>query len=682
MTGFGYGFKAGKRRPQEMNSSPLGASLAPSANWDGSAGSGFTQAPTDPVRITAKPAIRPLVVPCQTFTNSLTFGVAAFANDNGTLIGGVDRVRFYFEGATTDVVEPSLQIFTREDGSSYTLLGYWITLRKPSSTSGEAQLYAEAIPADATMQRRVIGPYSFFPEQALHDFSVTIAASQPEVAGSQYQSLNAALSFLKSVSAQCPLVTFTESTTVASPVTAQLYSGGKGWCTITHAPGVTVTFANNSLVNGTVSRFRFRYDRLRFKGSGIVMDFRNIAEFRLETGAPYWLDGVQITNSDPAGNQALFAKGTRPLAYLFSQPSWFTDCTGEHLPNMFGPAAKLVRGCIVEDGYSDLANSAECIAAVTVNGWDSEWWNGGVDAMTLTYDSGAGNGSAASVEQTGGVNSNRTWAFRVDGSVVATFTMLFDWQQLGGNQYNVSDLVSFVNGTLNGIDPGFSASLLDDTRAGKRLGYEPAGGQGKSFPELDITDVIRTFRTDFDIHPDFYQKPSGADIENLVIVQNTIRDWNGQIVFMGATSGDQLRDAYVLNNICDGGTEPYLTQFGPLDASNVVYAHNSWIDQVVTLDSDSFDGYSLFANNIAPSILGIRDNAMVKNNHVEADGLTPTGSIGTTSGGSDANLYVDAVNGDYGPSGALLANPKPAILQFDISGEERAENGPVGANFA
>ena len=48
------------------------------------AASGFASLPSDPVRITAKPAARLLIPPGQYFTRKLNVGVAAAANDGGT----------------------------------------------------------------------------------------------------------------------------------------------------------------------------------------------------------------------------------------------------------------------------------------------------------------------------------------------------------------------------------------------------------------------------------------------------------------------------------------------------------------------------------------------------------------------------------------------------------------------
>ena len=60
--------------------------LWPAQGWTGTAGSGFASAPTDPVRLTAKPAMRLIVPPNQAYTDSVLVGVSAFANDGGSML--------------------------------------------------------------------------------------------------------------------------------------------------------------------------------------------------------------------------------------------------------------------------------------------------------------------------------------------------------------------------------------------------------------------------------------------------------------------------------------------------------------------------------------------------------------------------------------------------------------------
>ena len=134
---FGFGHNSGRNWSQIIGGVGVSSlpQIRPSAAWDGSPATRFSVVPSDPSRTTAKPAVRLIEPPNQFYTNKLVIGAMAFANDGGTLIGGIDRVRFHYEGTTLDVIEPSLRSLTHADGSTYSCLGYWVELGKPPIAS-------------------------------------------------------------------------------------------------------------------------------------------------------------------------------------------------------------------------------------------------------------------------------------------------------------------------------------------------------------------------------------------------------------------------------------------------------------------------------------------------------------------------------------------------------------------
>ncbi|MDP2130302.1 MAG: hypothetical protein U0975_08815 [Erythrobacter sp.] len=79
--------------PPNVETPPL---IAPAGAWTGTAASGFTTIPTEPVRTTAKPALRLITPPSQWFTDTLDVGVMAAANDGGSLFNtlGIADVTF------------------------------------------------------------------------------------------------------------------------------------------------------------------------------------------------------------------------------------------------------------------------------------------------------------------------------------------------------------------------------------------------------------------------------------------------------------------------------------------------------------------------------------------------------------------------------------------------------------
>jgi len=653
--------------------------LPPAEAWNGIAGTGFTVVPTDPTRTTAKPMVQLVTTPLQRFTDTVLVGVQAFANNGGTLIGGIDRVRFHFEGNSVDVIAPSFRTIIDANGVNRTYWGYWIELKR-GSVNGTARLYVEAIPADATMQRRVIGPFTYFPQASAYSMEIEVAPTPAEVPGSRYKTLSAALTYLRSNNISGARVTFTENT-VTEPYTASVgYTGSASWTTITTAPGVTATFSKASFDPNTAA-MRMRFDRLHFKGSGIVLDFKNMLYVNIESTGPYWLDGIRVTNSDPAGPLALWAKGPRSRSDLFSQSNYYTEVDADYGWCLF-LAAQLIRGGVVREAVNDLTNNSRITTGLTVeDGDNTTFWNVAPGpAMSIRYDTGPGNGSAATVQRSSATNP--VFTFRVDGATVGTFTMLDSPLSYLTNQYNVSDLVDYINGPLKAIDPGFSATLIDNTRKGS--GLTLTTGSATSFAQQTLTDTTLELVCRFDLHTDFFVMgqtlPAGDPLaENIICSFNTVRNFAGQLIHMGGTSAavSTGRDVAIVGNIFDGlddGNNRF-SQVRDRTVSHIVIAHNTWNEQPFSMGvSDSvWEGtYSLIANNCAPGLLGTAGTTTVKNNHVQAagsqsgSGSTIADGVNDTLGGTTASIFVDAAAGDFRPAGQLLLNLKEPVLSLEV----------------
>ena len=277
MSRLGIGLSARHQRPQSVAMAAAALPLLlPSAEWTGAPGSGFASVPADPVRTTAKPAIRLLVPPHQRFTDLLTVGVMAMANDQGTLIGGIDRVRFHFEGRSLDVVAPRFHVIEDANGIARRYWGYWINLARPTGFAGEARLYVEAIPADATMQRRVIGPYNFLPRTTLYDGRVTVDPDAPAVPGSNYHTVGAAIGYHRASANDATLITVTKPLVedIDNTTTTGAVYVGKGYCTITAT--APVVFAKSGFSGDVASQCRLGINRLHFKGRNITFDMQFI----------------------------------------------------------------------------------------------------------------------------------------------------------------------------------------------------------------------------------------------------------------------------------------------------------------------------------------------------------------------------------------------------------------------
>jgi hypothetical protein len=244
-------------------------SLSPGASWNGTINSGYAgNPPTAVARSTAKPVCNWNEVPMQVFTADYNVGVVAFAK------GGIQKVRFYCEGNTVDVTDWALNSRTGK-------YEYFCTLTYADfSGDGDINLYAEAYPNDTGMQKRLIGPFRLRRSATTYDATLTIAPSQSEIVGSRYTSIKNALTYCNTVPKKArPLITIMESGTYDAAAQGSAFTAlATGWATITTDTGVTATIRP-----GTYGLLRPKYDGVRYKGSGIIIDLGGITQVYGET---------------------------------------------------------------------------------------------------------------------------------------------------------------------------------------------------------------------------------------------------------------------------------------------------------------------------------------------------------------------------------------------------------------
>lgn len=674
-------------------------SLTPSDDWDGSTGSGFdgsyAATPVDPTRTTAKPAIRPIVVPYQYFTDSLWFGVQAWANNGPTLIGGISKVRFYFEGSYVDVTSPTFRTLTHADGSEYQCLGYWVKLLKPAGTAGDAYLYAEAFPADVTQQNRVIGPYQFSPVATLHDYSVTVTPSEAESAGVNYQTVVAALAYMRSVAADNGLITITE--TLSEDITeAGATHTPNGYITITAT--APVTFEKTSYTTDVAAQISMKTAKLCFRGSNITFDMAYVsAIYRPGTGGDggeYWLDGCNFTNS--IGRYSLWRKTQRPYGFLVEGRPWFTGVSFENNDDMTN-LAELVLGCQATNCYNDFSGDGRCVIYNRIDDLDStDGWLVDVAALDVTYTGGEATATFASAGTTT-KTFTAVWGANSDSFVCGRAETYYTFANGGsydatvdGQGYNVQDVADWLNSL-----PGWSATVLDDTRVGQSLGLGYPD-KNSAFAAQNVKGVTLNLFTVIDLHGDFYQLRSNAFSENCIIGFNYGFDQRGQIHFISAVgAGTAARDFFILcnahsNKVTDSpsgyaGYEGVGSAFSRHPQSNVNYIHNSMPTQRVRMDTAAgatFDAYCLIANNCLMDLYwdGAPDADLVMvNNVIDGDRSAPSGATGTLLAGDYTSKHDDALTGDFTPAGELLANLKAPVVVFDLNGDRFAASSPVGA---
>ena len=630
-------------RPRRRTANFRDPRLAPGGDWDGTPGSGFASAPSDPTRTTAKTAVRLVTVPNQRMVITHQVFVSAFAINDGALDGGIDRVRFHLEGNTLEVTEPTLRTFTRADDSEYLAFGYSANIGRASSANGKAHLYVEAIPADATMQSRVIGPFLYSFGDALFDHDVEVAATPDEITGQRYKTLEAAINWLKAQTPDAARIRITEGGTYLVEENSTNHTFDN-WLMIEGAAGVTATLARSSYVGDAANRFFIRSGNVAFRN--LTFDMRYITGIHSVPNTPFWADRCTFTNTDPDQEYAKWRGALRANAFLFETPTYFTDCEIEYLPNVFGTEAELCRGNIARDGYADLAGDAKAMLGNVVRGWDSSAWLLGEDAFSVTYD-----GVEATATLSAPIAQGNTRVLTAEwGANSATLTVgrtEDDWDGTTGNAYWPSDVVDWINDTLAAQDAGWSATLLDDTLAAYYINIDrddpefSGGANGNaSALEVSVKDVTKTIKCNFDIHADGYQDRVGGLSENVIIAGE---DWQiaGQLFFSSSTT--PAHDYAVINNVfrfLDTEAE-YLSPESQLadDAkSHVILAHNSWIDQRLLLrwdDDLTLDAYCLIANNVAEDIVDVGTSTapegVIVGNHLYSG--SPANAANTSTGG-------------------------------------------------
>ena len=669
MAGFGFGFGSvsGARRPLSPNVPPSFPTLAPSEDWNGTAASGFPVLPVDPPRTTAKPALRMVVPPNQAFTDELLVGVVGGANDAGTLMNdmGLAEVTFHFEGGETTVAKPTWQTPptpAAEIGGSAApvrpVFGWWAKL-KHDGRNGVGHLYVTATARDPSMQRRVIGPYTFLPAAARHDLSLEIAPSQPDIAGQRYGNIATALNFVRAGNYQHARLLFTEGGTYAIPGATVYVPQGR----TTIEASVPVTFALTEQTSGSM---RPRHP-LCVRGANITFDTRWMTKGHFDETLDPWLDGVRFVNS--GGRGQLYNKRNSTYQGTVSWGAWLTECSFDEV---YEPCrnASLVRGCELTAIAGDALSGALCVIGNTLSDTDSSDLRAHRDALTIAY---TGSGTATvSLSGSNGKN-NRVMTVKTDGSTLGSFTITNT--NLAGN-YDVADVVAWLNGL-----PQITATLLDDTRFAASLGLQE--GFGASFGDTSIGGAGLTLATSLDIHSDVYA--IGTSAENVIVANNKAHGIVANQSLWINNANNIANDLLFINNAFQGDQSKDSQLAGPI--SHVVIAHCSLASQRLLARYDYasplqvLDAYSLIACTTAPSIedTGTPDPRLtIRDCHVQT-GSGPGLASGTSTGGSETDLFADASSGDFAAAGALLQNLKPSAVPFDVRSVRRSSSAPAGA---
>ena len=711
MPGFGFGFGLTSSKNARGNGggphSPVLPVLQPAEDWDGSPGTGFANAPIDPLRNTAKPAMRLLVPPKQFFTDRCLVGVAAMANDNGSMLNklGLEKVIVHYEGSTAEISAPSSPTFDDANGMPVSYHGWWAELSF-DGREGEAELYFEAVPSDSSMQNRIIGPYTFNPAVQMHDLELHVVPSSPEIAGLQYQTLYGATLYAKQQRMQNPLIVIDEAGIY--DIGDQFYShwGMRGYCNIeASVPDVRI-----GKPGGYVSDVATKLDPnrmpLHIKGGNIALDF---AFMRLETAATvgladHWLDGCDMINRN--GRDGLVRGGPNTdVAYTIRGNPWMTEVNASDV-HFAATGANLARGCLFSRAAQDIVTGGNCIIDCDIQDHSNAEWNTHYPAFTVEY---TGPEPTATLSRSGGTEGhwpsgpggtggqytaswgNSTAVFNVGNGTEDFYT------GTKGDGYWFADVVDWLN-TL----PDWSATLSAEMTAADRRACtgeldgtkgQGFGGGGNSGMPADVKTAALTIYSFFDKHGDFYQHAAGHK-ENVIVANNTLYGADVQAIFLSPINNGSGRDMMFVNNIfmldpTDGAPLIAASQLGRTNVSHghVVIAHNSFVDQELWFRTDNagydIDSYCLVANNVLPSVKWIGGtpdpDLVLADNHLFAGAVDPANATGTTVGGTYATLFEDALAGNFTPAAELLSAEGKPVVKLDNAGSDRGNRSSPGA---
>ena len=649
-------------------SNPPVTDLSPSAAWDGAAGSGFTTTPTDPVRVTAKPAVQLIVPANQRFTDTLIVGVAAFAINGRSLIDGVSKVTFYLEGNTLDVEQPTVQEFTRADGSTYECLGYWVSLKKPEGTAGAADLYVEAVPTDSSMQNRVIGPFAFYPQDTLYDQDVTVGAA------GDYSDLGSAINALKGLAPDNARIQLIDNGDYAIGGGGSTYFGNS-YLVIEPAEGVSARITDPTGPNPGAQGWRPRYDRMWLRD--VTIDMNTIEQIYDEGPSDGGTENHVLERCKFEATRELWFGGVRGVSYMVRGMPEFLECdfTGCY---EVGNNAKTMRGNTGQGNWGDFTSQCPTVLYNDLDDQEFETFAGTIDAVTVNYV-GVGLATLSKTRNSAGPADNRTEDFvmKVDGVQVGTTLQM--WRSaskydLNDGRYWNEDFVAWVNGL-----PDFTATSLLPvlTRQGRPIN-QPGSTSNSDFADLPIGASI-TLVSDFDFHTDGIV--SGG-FENGIHFNNQLTRFDGQGYFLAAN--EDYLDIICANNVFEGlGTLVPFSQVENGDFEHMVIAHNTWSTQILNFGQGgaTYDAYCELSNNVAWNIIGDATGVSADNNHLASDGpqTTASGLTNTVVAGTAATMFVDAAGRDFTPAGELLTSLKDPVIRTDLNNSIRNDPSAVGA---
>jgi hypothetical protein len=580
------------------------------------------------------------------------------------------------------------------------------------------------------MQKRVIGPYLFSPNNVLYTHSVEVAPSLSEIPGQRYQTLNAAVTWLNQQAAPNPLITITEAgfyeLTVGSANSQGLQNRFSlpGRLNITASvPGVVIGRSNYTHdAAAIIDDGRFK---LHLFGPNLTLDYRYVLHVNgpstsTDTGTAAWLDGVDMISTAPLGSMELWRGTVKPNGLsTVRQGGWFTEVVATDITS-FGNGANLIRGCDLDRVAYDIVPNSRCCVNNIVRSHLVSPLVDEIDAFTVQY---TGPAASATLTRTGGQGGDGggVWIVNIGGTQYTFdtgrtegFASYYPGDPNYPPAYNGADGVggywfSDVVNWLNTL-PGVTATLLLDENDPFQKRQAASGSlpglASSGFTNQDIKSAPLTVISMFNKHTDFYQHTLGT-LENIIIAFNLVESAYAQLLFFspsGVAGGVQGKefDFFAVGNALAVGTTVtpsfnpanLLSQFGRgspygMAASHVVIAHNTlpnqgfFIRTVGLQYGSTVDAYCMIKNNVFRTLIYDPDGPFpgltIDGLHIHTGNAAPQGATNVIVGGDQNTLFVDFANKDFRPAGLLAQNGFPPVLPHDIEGAAFPQYAALGA---
>jgi len=673
-----------------------GGSALPSGLWsfNGIAGSGFSSTPTDVTRSTAKPAAQWVTVPKQIISVGQTITLEVLADAKG----GVAYVDFLMEGITTRQAVPTTKTIADVNGVNRTRTTYSIdvtyaTLIAQNAAGGAFDCYARVTALDGSMQTRLIGPLKNYFRPVVHDWIKTVSPTglaQDGTTATDYTTLQAAEDAAITANALCPRIVLakTDNYNIVRTSMGSTLAETRGRPVITTAPGVTATLMHTSrdLTNIPSMSYWCRLDDVEFRGSGIVIDNKNLTEFTVGNDSQPWSNGIKWTNSEVGGRDTLaYNLGPSLVRGFYRQNggparAYFTDNVVEFGTSPLRDIQQATNNK-VRKIYGDVYSKTRFVAWEEGLGLSSGPYLAWANFFNIaTYPAGA------TIEKTGN-NGSGTFIIR-DGGGTLTLTLASTPEAViadgtGNTVFTVAELVTKVNARA-----GWALNTTGcDTSRGVRymVGSNVIpGATQNSWPEFTLVAPI-TVRSSIDIHGDYYQT-YGPTIENILVCYNQARCGDNDTdmssyMFMDSPNGHL--DFIVRGNVFPAGTIGN-SSMGGTGNSHVVVEENTL--GIFGVWDQGTNPYSSCSNNYIDEFVRYTAtwpaNLDVVNNAYRTATSTPNGAgcVGNfVTGLSYDAAFTNRTTDDYRPTAALYATLKTKLSNLDITNTARSATDAVGA---